>query len=182
MTDLVHSGLTASIPSEGVVGGGAQMARDFAIIAHGDQMYGETPYIHHLDAVAAVVKLWGFQGDILRAAYLHDVIEDTSVSGEQLAATFGRRVADIVWAVTGEGGTRDERMDSIYAKVSRHGAAAVVKLADRIANIEVAELGSDHAARYEREDAAFTAAIKSKVPATCWLRYVTALRAKAGPV
>ena len=178
---MVHSAASGSIPVEGGAIAGGQAARSFAFVAHGDQQYGDQPYIHHLDAVASVVASWGFRGSILEAAYLHDVIEDTRVTRSEIASVFGKRVADMVWADTAEDGTRDERMASIYAKAAKDGGAAVVKVADRIANIEAAEPGSEHAARYLREDEAFTAALKPCVPDFAWLRYVAAiLRAKTG--
>lgn len=174
-----HSAEDGSIPGGDEAIGAAKSARDFAIIAHGDQRYGDQPYVIHLDAVAAIVEAWNFRGAVLDAAYLHDVIEDTAITHADLASIFGQRVADMVWAVTAEDGTRDQRMASIYAKVAKDGSAAVVKVADRIANIEAAERGSDHASRYLREDLAFSVALKPRVPAFVWLRYVLALKAKA---
>lgn len=175
----VHSACGSIPVGDGAIAG-AQAARSFAFVAHGDQQYGDRPYIHHLDAVADVVASWGFRGAMLDAAYLHDVIEDTSITRAEIASVFGQRVADMVWAVTAGDGVRDERMASIYAKVAKDGAAAIVKVADRIANLEAAEPGSQHAARYLREDDAFTAALRPCVPAFVWLRYVLAiLSAKA---
>ena len=46
-------------------------ARDYAIAAHGDQKYGEHPYVGHLDAVAEIVRP---DGELAVAvAYLHDL-------------------------------------------------------------------------------------------------------------
>ncbi|NBB64296.1 HD domain-containing protein [Pseudomonas sp. ODNR1LW] len=158
------------------------LARDYAVRAHGDQTYGDLPYVVHLDAVVSVLRgWWGLGGaDILAAAYLHDVLEDTSATYADLVGTFGSRVADIVWACTGEGETRDQRTAAIYAKVARDGSAAVVKLADRVANLEACTPRSAHADRYAREHKAFVAALKPHVPRTCWDRYVTAVSAVMG--
>lgn len=151
-------------------------ARDYAILAHGGQTYGDLPYVVHLDAVVSVLKGWGMYGaEIIAAAYLHDVLEDTDVTFEDLCEGFGEQVALIVHCCTGEGETRDERMASIYAKAARNGRAAAVKLADRVANLEACAPGSDHARRYAREHKAFAAALKPCVPRTCWDRYVTAV-------
>lgn len=150
--------------------------REFAEFVHGDQTYGDQPYVVHLDAVAAVLSDWGFGGfELQAAAYLHDVIEDADVDHGHLSALVTPGVADIVWACTGEGDPRDERMAAIYAKVARNGRAAVVKLADRVANLEASEPGSHHALRYAGEHAAFSAALKPVVPRACWDRYVTAV-------
>lgn len=158
-------------------------ARDYAIRAHGDQTYGDLPYVVHLDAVVSVLKGWGFfNEDLLSGAYLHDVLEDTSVTYAGLCQAFSIRVADIVWVCTGEGEVRDQRMAAIYAKVARNGSAAVVKLADRVANLEACTIGSEHARRYAREHKAFAAALKPYVPRTCWDRYVTAISRVMGSV
>ena len=179
MNSLVHSAASGSIPVEDTVGVSGARARAFAVFAHGGQEYGDQPYVHHLDAVAAVVRSWNLYGAVLDAAYLHDVLEDTDVSHAEIASMFGRRVADMVWAVTSEGSNRTEGMSSIYAKVAKNGSAAVVKLADRIANIEAAEPGSRHAARYRSENEAFSQAIKPLVPAFAWRRYESSIKAHA---
>jgi (p)ppGpp synthase/HD superfamily hydrolase len=56
-------------------------AREFAIKAHGEQKYGEFPYSVHLDEVATIAKPYGESAEIV--AYLHDVIEDTSVTKKE---------------------------------------------------------------------------------------------------
>lgn len=58
----------------------------------------ETPYVTHLLAVAAIVGENGGTEDEVVAALLHDAIEDTDATEEELAARFGRWVADIVAA------------------------------------------------------------------------------------
>lgn len=50
-----------------------RQARDVAIAAHGDQRYGTHPYVHHLDAVAAILEPFGTAAQIV--GYLHDTIE-----------------------------------------------------------------------------------------------------------
>lgn len=63
-----------------------QQARKFAVEAHGDQRYGDEPYVVHLDHVLAVLQRFGIEGeDILVAGLLHDTIEDTNVTQEQIA-------------------------------------------------------------------------------------------------
>lgn len=154
-------------------------ARDFAIKAHGEQKYGDEPYIVHLDAVAAILRGWGVtEGDLIDAAYLHDVLEDTDTGQHDLIERFGLRVTHIVEGCTGRGFSRAEAMASIYQKVATNGNAAVVKLADRIANVEAAERGSRHAERYLSEHRAFSEALKPYVPSHFWDRYVTAISDK----
>ena len=53
-------------------------ARELAMRSHGDQKYGEHPYIVHLDAVADICYPYGQNAVII--AFLHDTLEDTSLS------------------------------------------------------------------------------------------------------
>jgi (p)ppGpp synthase/HD superfamily hydrolase len=130
-------------------------ARAFAIEAHGDQRYGDRPYADHLGDVARIVAEFGGSDEQIAAAWLHDTLEDCpTVRYPDLLKQFGRDVSDMVWACTGKGATRDERNAKIYEKIAKWPAAAIVKVADRIANVEASEPGSKHAERYldEREE------------------------------
>ncbi|WP_174297358.1 HD domain-containing protein [Sphingomonas bacterium] len=150
-------------------------AEDFAVTAHGDQRYGERPYRDHLAAVVQVLRDFGYAGPYEAARWLHDVVEDTPVELATIAERFGPDVASMVDAVTGLGATRAERNVRIYVGIARDPRAAVVKLADRIANVEAAPIGSDHGARYAREADAFDSAVRPHVPAPMWSRLETAL-------
>lgn len=108
-------------------------ARAFAVIAHGDQKYGEEPYVAHLDEVAWILA--GIGSDKIAEAYLHDVVEDTKVVKDELTTEFGEPTAMIVHACTGEGKNRRERNASILVKLLRLPEAIPVKLADRLANM-----------------------------------------------
>lgn len=118
-------------------------ARDFAITSHGDQKYGIHPYEIHLGNVVTALMRFGvtptdeYQTDLLRSAWLHDVIEDTEVTREELAEKFGEKVAVIVYALSDEkGNSREERKINFYLKISGSEEAIIVKLADRISNVE----------------------------------------------
>lgn len=51
--------------------------RDFAIQMHGGQMYGDKPYVTHLDQVWDVLQSYGYTDPSYeRAAYVHDILED----------------------------------------------------------------------------------------------------------
>lgn len=138
-------------------------ARNFAIKAHGNQLYGGNPYIYHLDKVVKVLKDYGLTGFIYEdAGYLHDVIEDTSVTLQELQAEFGTYVAELVWSVTGEGKNRKERQESIYAKLKDNHHGINLKLADRIANLETgfAENNQEKLKMYKKEDEKFSEIVK----------------------
>jgi guanosine-3',5'-bis(diphosphate) 3'-pyrophosphohydrolase len=115
-----------------------QQARAFAISAHGEQKYGDRPYSFHLDAVAAIAKPYG--EDAVVVAFLHDTVEDTQATIQEVEAKFGPKVAACVSLLTDEpGANRKERKAKTYAKLAEvHGPnelALVVKAADRLANV-----------------------------------------------
>lgn len=112
--------------------------RSFAVAAHGDQKYGGRPYSFHLDAVADIAMPFGEEA--IAAAYLHDVVEDTAVTVEQVEHSFGSRIAAYVSLLSDEpGATRKERKQKTYAKLAQvrgpAEVALVVKAADRLANV-----------------------------------------------
>jgi guanosine-3',5'-bis(diphosphate) 3'-pyrophosphohydrolase len=115
-----------------------QQARAFAIAAHGEQTYGDHPYSFHLDAVAAIATPFGEEA--VAIAYLHDTVEDTEATIQDIASQFGPKVAACVSLLTDEAGAnRKERKAKTYAKLALvHGPnelALVVKAADRLANV-----------------------------------------------
>ena len=113
-------------------------ARAFAVAAHGEQMYGEHPYVHHLDAVALIAEPFGEAAVV--AAYLHDTVEDTSVTLTDVADRFGPHIAACVALLTDQpGANRKERKAAAYAKLAQVSGplelALIVKAADRLANV-----------------------------------------------
>ena len=76
-------------------------ALDFATNAHSVQkrVSGE-PYIEHPSAVADILIDFGLDADTVAAALLHDVIEDTGVTEEDIRTKFGSGIADMVVGVT----------------------------------------------------------------------------------
>ena len=111
-------------------------ARSYAIDAHGDQKYSGSPYVYHLDQVAAVLMEFGYMSvPLLQAAYLHDVIEDTDRGPWDIHNEFGADVmALVLWVTDPQGISRRERKALMYSKL-RGTPAVPVKLADRIANV-----------------------------------------------
>jgi (p)ppGpp synthase/HD superfamily hydrolase len=115
-------------------------AVSFATKAHGDQAYdGASSYTMHLAYVEDVVNRFGYGrfNDLRCAAWLHDTIEDTDVSYNDIVREFSKEIADIVYAVTDElGRNRRERAEKTHPKILASRAALILKLADRIANVE----------------------------------------------
>jgi len=114
-------------------------ARLFAIKHHGAQTYCKGyPYIVHLEDVVRVLEYFGYTEDkYIASGYMHDTIEDTEVSYNDIKSKFGIEIAEIVYAVTDElGRSRSERHEKTYPKIIANSDALIIKLADRIANIE----------------------------------------------
>lgn len=140
-----------------------ERAKLFAVFAHANQMYGGKPYLVHLAAVANTLERFGYDsGKMIAAAYLHDVVEDTGYTHEDILGLFGPTVADIVTAVTNEPGVnRKERSLKTYPKIRANKLAVMVKLADRIANIENCIVtDNDRLDMYRKEHAAFKEALQ----------------------
>jgi len=145
----------------------------FAIERHGDQRYGSRMYSHHLLAVVKVlmdvgVGIGGHDYALLTAAKLHDIVEDTETTIDEVRHLYGDEVADYVWAVTGVGENRKERNKSQYAKIAALPKAAILKVADRIANAEavLAEGKVGLAEMYLSEHRAFAANAVVLLPAS----------------
>jgi guanosine-3',5'-bis(diphosphate) 3'-pyrophosphohydrolase len=122
-------------------------ARAFAYAAHLGQKYGGAHYITHLDHATDVLRRFDISEqtspEIFEATYLHDTIEDTAVKAYDIAVNFTPEVAFLVEAVTDqEGENRAERHARTYPRIRAAGwKAVVVKLADRIANVETSVRG-----------------------------------------
>jgi (p)ppGpp synthase/HD superfamily hydrolase len=110
----------------------------FARARHGDQRRrgSETPYWVHLVRVAMELSQWGVRRpEVLQAALLHDTVEDTITTIDEIRVGFGEEVADLVdWM------TAPDRADDLRDYYERLQAAApfdvqLLKLADRVDNL-----------------------------------------------
>lgn len=115
----------------------AEMIADVVFSDKG-QTYGLDPYVKHLrDVYDVLLRFDVTDRNMLTAAFLHDILEDTEVSHQTLVDLFGIAVVDLVWAVTDEpGASRKARKEATYPKIRSEPGAVQLKLADRIANIE----------------------------------------------
>lgn len=118
-------------------------ALNFAKLAHGTQVrkYTGEPYWHHLVAVAALVsQVRNRSIEMVEAALLHDVIEDTDSTGEQVEAEFGMLVRAYVEALTDppavkRGPNRAARRQIVCERMlTAPWAVKTIKLADLIDN------------------------------------------------
>lgn len=117
-------------------------AIQFAMEAHKDQKYGEQPYIHHLVQVDRLVSQTqgrivceiGDRMDNLRAiAFLHDVVEDTDTTYEELyEAGFNEQVVEAVGRITKHPSlSYKQYIDNVLGNE----LATIVKLCDTSANL-----------------------------------------------
>jgi guanosine-3',5'-bis(diphosphate) 3'-pyrophosphohydrolase len=117
-------------------------AIDFAARKHKDQRRkdeGASPYINHPVAVALLLAEIGDVSDpeILAAAVLHDTLEDTETTAEELEAQFGQRVRRIVEEVTDNKALSKEVRKELQIDHARDLSpdAVLVKLGDKTANV-----------------------------------------------
>lgn len=122
-----------------------QRAYQIAAAAHGDQRRksGES-YISHPLAVAKVVAEFGLDDVAISAALLHDAVEDTAVSLEQLVEEFGGAVAHVVDGVTKlervHFDSKEAQQSASIRKMMVHIAqdvrVLIIKLSDRLHNMQ----------------------------------------------
>jgi (p)ppGpp synthase/HD superfamily hydrolase len=101
---------------------------------------GGMAYIHHPVAVAELLADQGFGEETVAAALLHDVVEDSEASVEDVEADFGEAVAGLVAALT-----EDASIEPFEARKDAHrrhveevgGDAAAIYAADKLSNIRV---------------------------------------------
>lgn len=138
-------------------------AYDVAAKAHEGQKYGTNSYTYHLRQVYDILQEWGvYSAEVLAAGFLHDTIEDTDLTLDEILTKFGYKVTEIVWRVTDEpGSNRKERKEKTYPKIKNHIDAITVKLADRIANVEESKKNNKSLFKmYKKEHKEFWNAIR----------------------
>jgi len=141
-----------------------ETARRFASAAHGSmnqrRLFTDEPYIVHPAAVAELIStVPGHQPEWLMAAYLHDVVEDTPVTIDQIESLFGTAVASLVKELTNEStpadGTRTHRKALDVIRLAGISVVAqTIKLADICDNLRSIHLHEPRfAAIYLKEKA-----------------------------
>jgi GTP pyrophosphokinase len=105
------------------------------------------PYISHPVAVAGILSEWQLDAQTLSAALLHDVMEDTHVSKDELASRFGKPVADLVDGVSkldriefqSAQEAQAENFRKMLLAMARDVRVILIKLADRLHNMRTLE-------------------------------------------
>ncbi len=149
-------------------------AREFATAAHASidhrRKYTGEPYIVHPTAVAGIVASIGGRPEMVAAAYLHDVVEDTPVTLQEIEAEFGPDVASLVEQLTDVSRPGDGNR-AVRKEIDRqHSARATsdgqtIKLADLIDNSHtITTHDPGFAVRYMREKRALLDVMTSGDP------------------
>ena len=111
-------------------------ALDFSEKKHGNQMYGDKPYMFHINDVVGVAQRLGYDETIQIACALHDVLEDTDATQKENCNEFGAEIFNILWNVSDlEGFSREVRKKEGYPRIKSDWKATVVKICDRSSNI-----------------------------------------------
>ena len=120
-------------------------AFEYAKEKHGDQVRNSgEPYITHPLQVAYTLAEMGLDEKTIAAALLHDVVEDTDATNEDLVEQFGKEVADMVSGVTKlstlQFATIEEKQVEDYRKMflamGKDIRVILIKLADRLHNMK----------------------------------------------
>lgn len=115
----------------------------FACAAHAavgqKRKYTGRDYIHHPMEVANIIWLRGHSAEMIAAAYLHDVVEDTQVPLTLIESEFGKHIATLVEGLTDvskpEDGNRSVRKEIDRQHTAKQSPACkTIKLADLISN------------------------------------------------
>ncbi len=141
-----------------------KIKKAFAIAdeAHKDQRRrsGE-PYIIHPIAVARILADMGMDADSVCAALLHDVVEDTPTTSEEIKEMFGADVEHLVDGVTKLGQIplsaskeeqQSENIRKMFLAMSRDIRVVIIKLADRVHNMRTLKFMPEEKQRYKARE------------------------------
>ncbi len=126
------------------------LAKALAFSAHaheGQFRKGGEPYITHPLAVAETLAGWRMDVQTLAAALLHDVVEDTGVTRDDIRVNFGEAIADLVDGVTkldqlqfeSKKHAQAENFRKMLLAMARDVRVILIKLADRWHNMQTLE-------------------------------------------
>lgn len=125
-----------------------EKAYNFAEEKHGDQRRASgIPYILHPTSVACILAELGMDSASIAAALLHDVVEDTPVTLDDVTHLFGKEIAELIDGVTKLGkipySSREEQQAENIRKMliamSNDIRVIIIKLADRLHNMRTLE-------------------------------------------
>ncbi|MDR1329067.1 MAG: bifunctional (p)ppGpp synthetase/guanosine-3',5'-bis(diphosphate) 3'-pyrophosphohydrolase [Oscillospiraceae bacterium] len=150
VTDELYGYLESSIRAYNPTADFARLraAYEFAARRHEGQLRRDgSPYVSHPLETAGIVADMGLDDDSLIAALLHDCIEDTTATREEVSKLFGADVADIVDGVTKltrvqYTSKEEEQMENLrkmLMAMARDIRVILIKIADRLHNMRTME-------------------------------------------
>ncbi|MDB4409893.1 GTP diphosphokinase [Gammaproteobacteria bacterium] len=181
MDELIESSLPEIMRSSGLLPVGEllkgrpdaekrilEKAADWASSAHRDQQRASgEPYYSHVQAVAEILASLNLDYETLAAAILHDVVEDTDITLDDVSQEFGPVIARLVDGVTkmerigefqqldyeGRGGhAQAESLRKLLLAMADDVRVVLIKLADRLHNMRTLQhLGEEKQRRIARE-------------------------------
>ena len=110
-------------------------AYEYALVAHMEQKYGDEPYVHHPVRVANRLDQDDEIG--IAVAFLHDVVEDTKYTPDDLRLAFRDEIVQAVDAITRRKG---EKYFDYIRRLSSNPIAKRVKIADLQENLSQGDL------------------------------------------
>ncbi len=132
--------------------GRIRAAYECAAAAHAGQLRRDgSPYVTHCIATAEIIAEQGLDEDSVVAALLHDVIEDTSLTYDDVKKKFGGAVADIVEGVTkltrvpytSHEEEQAENLRKMLIAMAKDIRVILIKIADRLHNMRTMDYQSD---------------------------------------
>jgi (p)ppGpp synthase/HD superfamily hydrolase len=88
------------------------------------------PFFYHVEQVARILGIVTKDLDLIACGYLHDTLEDTETTLEELRKAFGSRIASLVFELTHEG-----KKEGYYFPRLQSKEAILIKFADRLSNL-----------------------------------------------
>jgi guanosine-3',5'-bis(diphosphate) 3'-pyrophosphohydrolase len=150
-----------------------RVAIEFSRAAHQGQMrQSGDPYVTHPIAVARILTPLHIDAQAIIAALLHDVVEDTEVTSEQVAEKFGKPVAELVDGLSKLDRIRFETREDAQAEnfrkmllaMARDVRVILIKLADRLHNMRTLDsMAHDKRERIARETMEIYAPIANRL-------------------
>ena len=115
-------------------------AKDFACEKHKNQKRGgNTPYVDHLEGVVFRLKNIGITDtEVICAAWLHDILEKTDVTFDELIQRFGKETATLVLSLTKSKDVPKKDIETQYIKQLNDASieAKIIKLCDISDNLK----------------------------------------------
>lgn len=167
-----------------------QKAYSLAERIHKDQLYGQKPYMYHINCVHAIAVRHNLNPIVQVVAILHDTVEESEpfergLVRMEIREIFGteiRKMVDLVTVTEVDGKSREERHKKRYPELRHSIWAKCAKICDRIANIEecMAGMHIKKMMMYQGESEFFKSnlCLKGEEDWSLWRHYDTVVQGK----